>query len=102
MGVGLSGCLSPTMRQEARTIAPAGVPAHFDQACAEHDAEFEPAEQINNGERRLYAAGSEKDGKEACLEKNRFPPERIKCLACVDERDVEYTHQGPHKPVHPG
>ena len=43
---------------EAGVVVPARVAAHLDQARAEHQAEFEPAQEPHHKHRRFVAAAS--------------------------------------------
>ena len=76
-------------------IAPAWVPAQFDQAGADHDAKPEPAKQPDNQDRRpaswkwpAIQQWAKKDRQEAGFEQLDFPTVTVPDLPNVDDRHV--------------
>src|SRR5207248_1419667 len=80
---------------QTRQITPAGISAHLDQPCPEHQPEERPA--IDPIERHLWrrVVRAGKDREEASLQEERLPAERIKRLAHVDEGEVQHPEECP-------
>src|SRR5260370_36457387 len=80
---------------ETGEIAPAGVAAKFDQACADHDAKPEPTEKPDNQHRRpalwkrpTIEQRTKKDGQETGFEQLNLPAVAVPDLPDVHDRHV--------------